>query len=48
MVFVIIGFGYVLCLALLIRFFQTVHRWDEEIEELQHQQKQADLLNHAV
>jgi hypothetical protein len=31
MIFIVVGIGYVLLLALLVRFFQAVHRWDEEI-----------------
>lgn len=31
MVYFLIGIAYVLLLAMLVRFFQAVHRWDDEI-----------------
>jgi|GEM_PF-2076318 len=31
MAFILMGIAYVLLLAFLVRFFQAVHRWDEEI-----------------
>lgn len=31
MVIILLGIAYVLLLAFLVRFFQVVHRWDEEI-----------------
>jgi len=29
--------GYLVGVVLLIRFFQTVHRWDEEIEKMENE-----------
>jgi hypothetical protein len=34
--------GYVIGVALLVRFFQTVHRWDDEIEAMGHHSKHAE------
>jgi hypothetical protein len=37
MIYLAIAFGYVVLLACLIRFFQAVHRWDDEIREMDKQ-----------
>jgi len=34
MTFILMAFGYLLLIALLLRFFQTMHRWDEEISSM--------------
>ncbi len=35
----IVVVGYAIGMTLLIRFFQTVHRWDDEIEALENRSK---------
>ena len=42
MIWLYIAIGYVLFFAFLIRFFQAVHRWDDEIKEMQ----DADSVDH--
>ena len=37
MIYLAIFLGYVVLLTCLIRFFQTVHRWDDEIHEMEKQ-----------
>ncbi|HVN48447.1 MAG TPA: hypothetical protein VMU30_06445 [Bacteroidota bacterium] len=37
MIYLAICLGYMVLLACLIRFFQTVHRWDDEIQEMEKQ-----------
>lgn len=34
MTFILMAVGYLLLIALLLRFFQTMHRWDEEISSM--------------
>jgi hypothetical protein len=35
MLFILLGIAYILLLAVLVRFFQAVHRWDEEISSME-------------
>lgn len=35
MIYILIGIAYLLLLGLLVRFFQAVHRWDEEISSME-------------
>jgi hypothetical protein len=34
--------GYFIGVGLLIRFFQAVHRWDDQIEAMEYQSAQVD------
>ena len=43
MIYALVGFAYVLFVAFLIRFFQAVHRWDDEIGEM----KQNEIEENA-
>ena len=35
MIFILLGIAYVVLLAFLVRFFQAVHQWDEEIYSME-------------
>ena len=39
MIYFLIGIAYLLLLAMLVRFFQAVHRWDEEIQSIEMNEK---------
>jgi hypothetical protein len=34
MIYILIGIAYVLLLTFMVRFFQAVHRWDDEISSI--------------
>jgi hypothetical protein len=37
MIYIAFVFGYIILLACLIKLFQTVHHWDDEIREMDKQ-----------
>jgi hypothetical protein len=47
MVYLAIVFGYVVLLACIIRFFQTVHQWDDEIQKME-KQAQTEIQHRAA
>jgi hypothetical protein len=47
MIYLAIVFGYIVLLSCLIRFFQAVHGWDDEIHEM-HKQAHTEIQHRAA